>query len=429
MTHITTEEVIQLLENSDQSIFLTGNAWTGKTFTIKRFQEQTTKTFAVCAPTWIAAINAGGTTIYKLLSYIPGMTKQQKERHYDRDNMYKKRNFLCSLDCIILDEVSMMRSDTLDEFEEMLQYARESDEPFGWVQMIFVWDLMQLPPVVTQKERGAFSGSSTSMYESCFPIDARSWKWANPKIIKLTKIYRQEWDTSFVDILNEVRLGCISMPQLLKLNERVWKRELNSISIVSTNDICEKINRQELTKLMSKSITIRWKVTGKFDMKMSIVDEVYDLKIGARVMIVANWQRWANGEIWTLTHIDSAWEQCRAVVQKDDWTTVTINQYTWTIEDKYYDKHDRKMKSIILWSFTQLPLKLAWAITIHKSQWLTFENVHLDLTQWIFATWQLYVALSRCKSLQWLTLEVPIKQMRVQADPKLWQFDNLLRKI
>ena len=388
----------ELIANTNSSFFLTGRAGTGKTTFLRKVQQMVDKEFITLAPTGVAAILAGGDTIHSFFGLpmdvcTPGTMGKMNEARILT---------LIHTDTIIIDEVSMVRCDIIDAIDYTMRKTLRSSLPFGGKQVIFVGDMFQLPPVVKQ---GAEHDLMRDLYhtEDFFFYKADVIKRMRLVKIEFQKVYRQE-DEDFLRILENVRLNKTTPENLMHLNERVCqptKEDGTVITLASLNRTADDINQKRLAEIEAEEFTYEGTVTGKFEEKRFPVDKTLKLKVGAQVMFTRNDQRkrWVNGTIGTVSKLT------RDEIQvTTDGATYVVPNCSWESYSYEYDKEERKMKKELMGTFTQYPLRLAWAITVHKSQGMTFDKLYLDLSRGMFAAGQLYVALSRVRSLGGLFL-------------------------
>lgn len=402
-----------LIAHTNSSFFLTGRAGTGKTTFLHRVQQTVSKQFITLAPTGVAAILAGGETIHSffglpLETCTPGTFGKINE---------EKILALVHADTIIIDEVSMVRCDIVDAIDSTMRKVLRSTSPFGGKQVVFVGDMFQLPPVVRK-------GAETELMRDIYHTDTfyffKAFALRRMRLVKIEfqKVYRQD-DPMFRTILDHVRLNRVTPDDIAHLNTRVAtpKEDDGTITLVSTNRAADDINNQRLSALSGEEHVYEGTINGKFENKRFPVSQKLCLKIGAQVMFTRNdtHHRWANGTIAKVSHLS------------DDGIKVTMpggENYnvpccTWDAVDYAYDHKERKLKKNVTGSFTQYPLKLAWAITIHKSQGMTFDRLYLNLSAaGIFAAGQLYVALSRVRTLGGLFLSrsVPPQYARTSRE-------------
>ncbi|URA09881.1 ATP-dependent DNA helicase [Thermospira aquatica] len=419
------QQVYDALEKGE-NVFLTGRAGTGKSTFLRYFLEQTQKHCVVLAPTGVAALNVEGQTIHSFYGIFPAHTLEDIPEILKRkgDRLYE---VLSHLDMIIIDEISMVRADLLDMVDTLTRRVfadfggkktkYRQTLPFGGIQLFFIGDLYQLPPVVTSREKEIFS----SLYESPYFFSARCYSQLNMKLYELEKVYRQK-DTLFIGILNRIRNGTVTDEDIALLNKRVnpgfTPQEKQYVYLTTHNDIVDEINQSELEKLPGKKHVYEGLIEGDFPQKDIPTDEVLTLKKGAQVMFLVNhpWGLWVNGSIGRVIF-------CReevVTVELEDGTEVDVEPYTWV--NYHYEIEGKTVKKKAMGKFTQLPLRLAWGITIHKSQGKTFSHVFLDMGRGAFATGQTYVALSRVTSLEGLVLKHPIKKSHVKIDWHIIRF-------
>ena len=407
----------ELIANTDSSFFLTGRAGTGKTTFLRNVQKMVDKQFVTLAPTGVAAILAGGDTIHSFFGLpmdacIPGtMGKMSESRILT----------LIHADTIIIDEVSMVRCDIIDAIDYTMRKTLRNMQPFGGKQVIFVGDMFQLPPVVKQ---GAEYELMHDLYNTndFFFYKADVIKRMRLVKIEFQKVYRQE-DEDFLRILENVRLNKTMPENLMHLNERVsqpTKEDGAVITLASLNKTADTINQQRLAEIEADEYIYEGTVQGKFEEKRFPVDLTLKLKVGAQVMFTRNDQhkRWVNGTIGKVTKLTKDEIQ----VTTDDGSTFVVPNCSWESYSYEYDKESKKMKKELMGTFTQYPLRLAWAITVHKSQGMTFDKMYLDLSRGMFAAGQLYVALSRVRSLDGLFLSRPIIPQYAHTNKEVLQY-------
>ena len=428
-----TQLAAQYVNNTNRSIFLTGKAGTGKTTFLKNIVENTYKNTIVAAPTGIAAINAKGVTLHSLFQlpfgpYIPeNMTFQDSYSKLNTPQsvvsglqMHRtKRNMLREMELLIIDEVSMLRADLLDCIDMVLKYVRRKrNVPFGGVQILFIGDLLQLPPVVKDAEWQWLS----KYYKSAFFFEALALKDHPPINIELDKVYRQT-NEDFIGILNHLRNNELTNEDIAILNSHHNKQfdpkpDEGFIHITTHNRIADKINKQELDKLAGESQNIRAVVAGDFDERIYPIEETMVLKVDAQVMFIKNdpsgERRFFNGKIGKVIKIDRD-NKFVTVECNDDYQKVVLEPYVWENTRYKLNEATNQIEEIVKGTFEHFPIRLAWAITVHKSQGLTFQKAIMDLSQ-CFAPGQMYVALSRLTSLEGLVLSNPIIPLDFNVD-------------
>ena len=409
----------ELIANTNSSFFLTGRAGTGKTTFLQNVQKIVDKQFITLAPTGVAAILAGGDTIHSFFGLpldvcTPGTMGKMSEARILT---------LIHADTIIIDEVSMVRCDIIDAIDYTMRKTLRSTLPFGGKQIIFVGDMFQLPPV---SKKGAEGDLMNDLYHTndFFFYKADVIKRMRLVKIEFQKVYRQE-DEKFLRILESVRLNKTTPETLMHLNERVCqptKEDGTVITLASLNRTADTINQQRLSEIDSEEYIYEGTVQGKFEDKRFPVDKTLKLKVGAQVMFTRNdpQRRWANGTIGTVSKLSK--DEIKVTI--DSGTTYVVPNCTWESYVYDYDKEERKMKKEKVGAFTQYPLRLAWAITVHKSQGMTFDKLYLDLSRGMFAAGQLYVALSRVRSLGGLYLSQPIIPQYAHTSREVLSYAN-----
>jgi ATP-dependent DNA helicase PIF1 len=413
--------IIDLFQNSSENLFITGKAGTGKSTLLKHIYSLN-NSIILLAPTGIAAINVGGETVHSFFRLKPGF-ELDEAKHVRIDKNTTAR--YAPVNTIIIDEISMIRADILDAIDVFLQRVKSSELPFGGVRMIFVGDLFQLPPVLMRDKKAEF----LQEYESPYFFSAKVFEakdlFSDPFVLRLCElqtIYRQK-DSKFTDLLNAIRTNTINDSQLAILNQQV-KTESDDdlrINLVSTNALALAINTKKLDSLDSDEIKFYASQSGNIENLKPNEQEV-TLKKGAQVIFINNdaLKRWVNGTIGKVLgeseEFDEELDRTFPVleVELENGKVVKVSPFTWEIS-KYVFKMGRFTRQEI-GSFTQIPLKLAWAITIHKSQGKTFDKVKIDLGRGSFAHGQTYVALSRCKTLENVILAKPVKKSDVITD-------------
>jgi hypothetical protein len=433
------ELAAELVNYTDKHVFLTGKAGTGKTTFLRYIKENTHKNVAVLAPTGVAAINAGGTTLHSFLQlpfgiFIPdghrpfGM--ETREEINDRQSLVRKLRFspnrrkvINALELLIIDEISMVRADLLDMVDTVLRFVRKKPQmPFGGVQMLYIGDMFQLPPVVREDDKDIIN----SYYKSPFFFDARVIQQAPPQYVELKHVYRQR-DEIFVNVLNEVRNNQLTEEGLQLLQQRYFpgflpdKKE-NFITLATHNFMADQINNAELNALPARPFTYEATIKNDFPESSFPVEKIIKLKLGAQVMFIKNDsespRKFFNGKIGVVTDLDN---EKIVVTCKGDTEPITVPLEEWKNIRYTYDANTRMVKEEELGSFFQFPLRLAWAITIHKSQGLTFEKAIIDAGR-AFEAGQVYVALSRCTSLEGMVLRSPLNNGLVMTHERIAQF-------
>ena len=414
-------QIIQEIENSWENIFLTGNAGTGKSTLLDHFRNTTKKNIAVVAPTGVAAVNVRGETIHSFFLFPPNV---DSERAKSEAKKTKNAKLYKALDTLVIDEISMVRADLLDSISIFLQTVRKSNEPFGGVQVVMVGDLHQLPPVVTRDEQEALNNLYRSPYFFSSNVfgSLTDGLYKKIKFFELTTIYRQT-EREFIDILNRVRNKQTTDEDLERLYRcRTEGEEFldGYIYLTAINEQADRINQFKLNEIEGQSIFFKGITIGNFSDKQFPAADQLELKTGARVMLLNNdpQDRWINGTLGTLFQIRSD----HVLVKLDNGELETVEPVTWTSYKTRLNPETFALESTEVGSFKQMPLRLAWAITIHKSQGKTFERVAIDLGRGAFAHGQTYVALSRCTSLKGLKLVRPIDKSSIIMDDRVITF-------
>ncbi|MCR4336212.1 MAG: AAA family ATPase [Candidatus Omnitrophica bacterium] len=423
--HINDEfqKCFDLLETTPKNIFLTGKAGTGKSTFLQYFRSRTHKKTVVLAPTGVAALNVKGQTIHSFFNFRPDITLETvPEVRFP--SKYKK--IYRRLEMIIIDEVSMVRADLLDCIDAFLRlHGPDSKKPFGGIQMIFIGDLYQLPPVVRPDETKIFR----TVYPSPYFFSARVLQEYLLDVVEFETPYRQQ-DEQFLEILNRIRTNQLEQHHLVTLNSRYQanmtppENEMY-IYLTTTNKLADKINNECLNNLKEELFTYEGSIDGDFDSKNLPNHQNLDLKIGAQVMLLNNDSdnRWINGSIGKVVDfLDVGYRNMVVQVELTDGKKVEVEPFTWEIFKFYYNEDTEAVDSQVVGSFRQFPIKLAWAVTIHKSQGKTFDRVLIDLGNGAFCHGQLYVALSRCRTLEGIMLKRPVYTRDVLVDPTIPKF-------
>ena len=408
------------VEHTSISIFLTGKAGTGKTTFLRTLKEKSSKRSIIVAPTGVAAINAGGMTIHSFfqLPLSPFVPEANFKNRFDYSK--EKRKIIRTLDLLIIDEISMVRSDVLDAIDSILRRFREHEKPFGGVQLLMIGDLQQLTPVVTPEDEVILQ----RYYDTSYFFGSKALRSISYVTIELTHVYRQQ-DEEFITLLNNIREGQVSDTDLKRLNERFnpnFEPEVGSdyIRLTTHNKMAESYNEVQLHNLPSKACTFIAEADGNFPEYNYPADFKLTLKRGAQVMFIRNDNngRYYNGRIGHVTHIDN--EKILVLCPGDD-KEIEVQQETWENTKYSLNEKTKQIEAEVQGTFKQYPLRLAWAITIHKSQGLTFEHAIID-AQSSFAAGQVYVALSRCKTLEGLILASPISSSAIINDNQVTNY-------
>ncbi len=416
----------QFVERTGVNVFLTGKAGTGKTTFLRRLKERSPKRMIVVAPTGVAAINAGGVTIHSffqfpLAPYVPGSSFNTKDERF-RFSKEKKR-IIRTLDLLVIDEISMVRADLLDQIDAVLRLHKDRNRPFGGVQLLMIGDLSQLAPVARESDWTLLREYYTTPYF----FGSKALQQTKHVTIELQHVYRQT-DTTFVDILNEVRENRLTANGLAMLNSRYCKEEkvLNSegvIRLTTHNLTANNYNEQRMDSLKGKRYTYEAEITGTFPESSYPAEKTLELKNGCQVMFLKNdtqGARYYNGKLGIITSLDDEHIKVRGL---DDDTEVEVTADVWTNARYVIDKETKEIREEMDGEFRQYPLRLAWAITVHKSQGLTFDRAVIDVNA-AFAAGQVYVALSRLRSLEGLLLTAPLSPAAVKTDVAVTQYMN-----
>ena len=429
---------LQYALESNRSIYLTGKAGSGKTTFLKYLKKITKKEMAIVAPTGVAAVNAGGQTIHSFFKiepslYAPGDRRLRVKApandpdqstvfevfRYSRDRI----NILRGLELLVIDEISMVRADLLDVVDTLLRVYRNNPAPFGGVQVILIGDTFQLPPVVVGEEKDILY----RFYDSEYFFSAKVIQQINPLYIELKKIYRQN-EKDFIDILNRVRVGGMIPDDFRALNSRFNPgfqpdEKDKFIILATTNNTVSSINERKLEELESPMKTYMAAIEGEFPTSSRPTDTELRLKVGSQVMFVKNnWEkRYYNGKIGTITELKEDEVKVEVDSVHGERKIITAQREQWQNKTYSWDDKEKKIVENVVGTFTQFPLRLAWAITVHKSQGLTFEKVIADIGS-TFAPGQAYVALSRCTSMNGLVLTSLIDRWSIKTDRRVLDF-------
>ena len=423
------ELAYEYVQHTNRCIFLTGKAGTGKTTFLRRLKQECPKQLTVAAPTGVAAINAEGVTIHSLFQLPPQLflpTEEARRQLFSEMQMRAaKQRVLHNLELLVVDEVSMVRADLLDTIDAVLRHFKHRPNlPFGGVQVLFIGDLFQLSPVAREEEWRLLQ----DYYEGPYFFQARVFRELRPVYIELDHVFRQT-NVEFVEILNQVRDNALTQESLRLLNARVINSSLPiskgrgefSITLSTHNNKVDAINQREMDQLKGRLYSFQATVKDSFPESMFPMDHTLLLKVGARVMFVKNdssqEKLYYNGKLGVVT----ALSKDAINVTCEDGTMVNVHKETWENIRYTSQTGSDKVESEIIGSFTHYPLRLAWAITIHKAQGLTFDNVIIDAAD-AFAAGQVYVALSRCRTLEGITLLTPVPSHALTNAREVLQF-------
>ena len=425
----------ELIEKTNYSVFITGKAGTGKSTLLEYFRLTTKKKTVCLAPTGVAALNIRAQTIHSLFKFPHEVITDDNIENIS----YKEdvRELFKHVDAILIDEISMVRADVLQGVDYILKKFRDEQKPFGGIQMIFIGDMYQLPPVVSKKDKIEIIFDNGEIFNGCiidyfnlkyrghYFFNSDAFEEADFKFLELNTIFRQK-DNDFINILNSIRENNFNNETLSKLNkqyiEGIDVYDNRGIVLCTKNDLVEKRNNKMMEKLQTTAFTYEAKITGSFAEVASKdypAPKILTLKQGAQIMMLKNDQegRWVNGTIGIIDDLSSG-----EIKVKINRIIYTVNQHEWEAINYVYDSDQDKLISNVIGTFRQYPIMLAWAITIHKSQGKTFDKAVIDLGDGAFAHGQTYVALSRCKTIEGITLKRPVKSKDIIVDDKVVQF-------
>lgn len=410
-------EVFRLIESSKQHIFVTGKAGTGKSTLLDYLNWHTDKQLVICAPTGVAALNVGGQTIHSLFRLPTGVIAD-----HDIDLNDSVRKMLNALDMVVIDEVSMVNADLMDAIDRVLRQARQRDEPFGGAQLVMFGDPYQLPPI-EPRDPGEIAYFAAT-YASMWFFDAKVWREVELQVVELSQVHRQS-DPRFTAMLNAVRHGQVTAEIAEELNTMGARRpvpEHDLITLATRNDMVRRTNERELAKLPGDGFVAEADFFGEWG-KALPAEERLELKVGAQVMFLRNdvaggsaGPRWVNGSIGEVVELG------RRVVVRLAGEEYEVEPSAWERYRYHFDPESKTLDRELVAEFTQLPLRLAWAVTIHKSQGASFDRAMIDLGAGAFANGQTYVALSRLTSLDGLYLSRPLRPSDVRVDPTVAEF-------
>ncbi len=412
------EAAVQYLLDSDGHLFVTGRAGTGKSTLLRVLREVMGDSCVVVAPTGLAAINVGGQTIHSFFGFPPRLINPEDIRRSRNGRVMRQLDFL------VIDEVSMVRSDLMWAIDQSLRVNRgRAKEPFGGVRLVLFGDLQQLPPVVRGEEAAILADTHGGPY--FFNISALS-DGTGTQYLELQQVFRQT-DEVLIDVLNAIRSGEVNEDELATLNEQVNPiRTLSEgqdyVILTPTNAAANRINKAYLDALPAQEFVFEAGIIGDFNDKAHPTDAALTLKEGAKVILLRNDpdRRWVNGTVATIAKLN----------ESQVWIDVAGKEYeleavSWENRRYSFDQGEEKIVESVAGTFKQFPLRLAWALTIHKSQGLTLEKVYVDLGRGTFAHGQAYVALSRCRSLDGLALARPLRQSDILFDPQASEYERL----
>lgn len=428
------QNALQIIQYTRRSLFLTGKAGTGKSTFLRYIDKNIKKKHVILAPTGIAAINAGGSTLHSFFK-LPFHPLLPNDSQYSVRNIrgtlkynQEKRKLLQELELIIIDEISMVRADIIDFIDKVLRvYCRNMREPFGGKQLLLVGDIYQLEPVVKEDERQLLA----PFYSSAYFFNAHVFREMSLVSIELRKVYRQN-DPQFIALLDNIRTSHVTDRDLMQLNHRVGQSiegDSLSITLSSRRDTVDFINQEKLDQLDGDITTYMGWTTGEFPESSLPTPIQLDLKLGAQVLFIRNDKehRWVNGTLGIVIGYSDDNDNDNGptiFVHTEDGEDVEVEREIWSNVKYTFNEVEKKIEENEIGTYTQFPLRLAWAITVHKSQGLTFRQVKIDFTGGVFAGGQTYVALSRCTSLEGISLQEPIRRSDIFVRQEVQNFSR-----
>jgi ATP-dependent exoDNAse (exonuclease V) alpha subunit len=411
--------VMDIIEGTREHVFVTGRAGTGKSTLLQEFVERTSKSLVIAAPTGVAALTVGGQTIHSLFRLPIGLVTDHTKFYPLSDDA---RVLLRKIDTVVIDEISMVRCDLLDGLDRRLRATRgRKNEPFGGVQVVMFGDPYQLPPVLKD---GPEKHYLMDNYSSPWFFDSKVWKEVTPRVVELTDVKRQD-EAEFREILDRMRNGVMTSADGAALNDIGARRPIpeGTVTLSTTNASANSINAKALRDLPGKSVTAAAIIEGDFGGQLPAEEEL-ELKPGARVMFLRNdssteGSRWVNGTVGTVVKIDAA---VHVALDSDPRNTVEVQPVQWEKIQYTYDPDTNRVEEDVMATFAQFPLRLAWAVTIHKSQGQTLDSAVLDFGRGAFANGQAYVAFSRIRTLEGVYLSRTLQPSDIQVDRRVIEF-------
>lgn len=430
LNNLELQNALQIIQYTHRSLFLTGKAGTGKSTFLRYISQTTKKKYVILAPTGIAAINVGGSTLHSFFK-LPFYPLLPNDNRYSVRNLRKtlkynseKIKLIKEVELIIIDEISMVRADIIDFIDKILRvYAQNMRVPFGGKQLLLVGDMYQLEPVLKEDERALLQ----PFYPSKFFFDAHVFREMQLVCVELQKVYRQS-DPLFISLLDHIRTSNTTQADLSILNQRVESNndeaaDALAITLSTHRDTVDYINQQHLQQLPGQPTVFYGIIEGEFPENNLPTPMKLEIKTGAQVLFVKNdrEKRWVNGTLGTVIGMGDE-NDGLIYVRTEQGEDVDVEQEIWSNVRYTYNEKEQKIEEEEIGNFRQFPIRLAWAITIHKSQGLTFNQVNIDLSGGVFAGGQTYVALSRCRSLEGINLEAPIKKENIFISPAIKSF-------